>query len=110
MSETAKEWVLREVQERTEPEPDGNQNVHGKVFTGRRRLVGNKDKEGRPSRAETKAAIDELVDDGQLLVWHGLLCPTTTEHLRAVIENERLADIPRKLLIAKANRNLHGGG
>lgn len=105
----AREWVLREVVQRTSSEPDGIQQSHGNVWVGRRHVIGDKDKADRPPRSELNAALLQLVEDGELIYWHGLTAPATEEHLRAVIENEVMCDVPRQILIGKANKLLSQG-
>lgn len=101
MSEsTPEEWVLDEVDQRVEPNPDGVQNTQSNVWTSRRRLRNDGRKSSTPHDADAVvAAIDDLLDRGDLLSWHGLLAPTDDEHLRAIIGNENAADITRTSLL-----------
>ena len=104
----AEQWVLEKVREDTAPDPDGHQDAHGTVWTGRRNVVGHGDKPGQPTRDEKLGAVRALLERGELIGWHGLLAPATDEHLRAIIENERRAGITRKLLVGRANQLLAG--
>lgn len=108
MKSDAETWVLDEIDSLTEPEPDGKQDAESAIWTGKRRIVGNTDKPGQPTQAEIREAIRTLRSRGEIITWHGLLAPATDEHLRAVIENERLAGITRRPLIGRANQLLQG--
>lgn len=102
------EWVLNQVRELTEPEPDGNYDAHGALWTGRRRIVGNKDKPGQPTREEIREALAGLKHRGEIVSWHGLLAPADEEHLQALVENETQADNVRKILVGQLNQLLAG--
>lgn len=106
---TAREWVHEQVRERVEPEPDGRQDAHGSLFTGTRQLVRDGKKFSTDFDSdEIEDALDELVIDGEIISWHGILFPADEEHLRAVIANENQAGIPRLILIRKVKKNLDG--
>lgn len=105
------EWVKGEVAHRTEPAPDGKQDVSSNVWTAKRRL----NEDGRKfsvhySPEEIAGGADSLVADGELFGWHGLLAPMTKRSIRAIIENERKATITRSVLVGKANAALQEVG
>ena len=78
-------------------------------YTARRRLRQDGHKGSSPlERDEIDPVIDELVEDGELFEWHGLLAPATENHLRAIIGNENRSDTPRRLLIQQAQVLLEG--
>lgn len=107
MSEDGTAVILDVVEERTTPEPDGQQDSTSNVWTGRRRLRQDGHKGSSPlERDEINGVIDDLVEDGELFEWHGLLAPATEEHLRAIIGNENRSDTPRRLLIEQAQNQL----
>ncbi|WP_324662426.1 hypothetical protein [Haloarcula sediminis] len=56
------------------------------------------------ARGDVDSVINRLTDEREVFEWHGLLAPATEEHLKAIIENERLSDTPREILIGKVNR------
>lgn len=59
-------------------------------------------------KAAVKTAVDELVAEGELFFWAGLIATADEETLQTIIRQERESEIPRKLLIGKANRVLGG--
>lgn len=99
------EFILETVRERTEPSPDGVQNTHSNVWTNRGRLREDGRKDRTPYSAdEADSIIEGLIEEGKLLGWHGLLCPTDDEFLKAVTENEVENGWPRRILIGRANQ------
>ena len=60
-------------------------------------------------KEEVKSAVEQLVDEDELLYWHGLIARPTPEILHAIIERERDAETTRKLLIGEVNRFLGSG-
>lgn len=104
-TETGTEHVLEAVRDRTSPEPDGVQNNQSNIWTSRTRMRGDGSKGHTPlARDEVGGVIDQLVEERKVIEWNGLLAPATPEHLKAIIENERLTETPRKLLVGQANR------
>lgn len=105
--EDVDEWVKGEVAHRTEPAPDGKQDVSSNVWTAKRRL----NEDGRKFSVnygpeEIAGAADSLVADSELFGWHGLLAPMTKESIQAIIRNEQEATITRTVLVGKANAAL----
>lgn len=110
MTDEVREWVRETVADATEPVPEG-QNIQSPLWTSRRRLASSGEKFSTPYPAPAvRDAIEVLVEDGELFSWHGLICPADPDHLRAVIEAETSSDLPRRILIGKANRAISGGG
>lgn len=109
--ETVDEWVLAEIQHRVEPDPDGHQNAESNVWTSKERLRDDGRKfSTRYSREEIESAVEQLVDRGEIVTWHGLLAPATPDHLRALIENEAEAGIKRATLVGYCNARLQDSG
>lgn len=109
-SESIEDSLMEAVERRTEPDPDGHQDVHGGIWTGLSRLKQEASKGNVPcDRDEIPRAVNRLAEDGRLISWHGLLAPATEDHLQAIIENERLADVSRSALVGKCNRLLQRG-
>ncbi|OLZ39124.1 hypothetical protein A6E15_19365 [Natrinema saccharevitans] len=104
-TEAVDDALFEAIQRRTEPTPDGIQNVNGNVWTGQSRLKQEASKGNVPcSRDEISEAVDRLLEADRVVSWHGLLAPATDEHLAAIIENEVEADVTRSLLVGKANK------
>lgn len=102
--QTPREWVRERLEALTAPEPDGTQNNQGNVWASTGQLLNSGDKFSVPyDRSEIDAALDALADAGDILAFHGLVCPATPEHLQAVIANENRCEYPRKVLIEKAS-------
>lgn len=110
---TGASYVVECVRERTSPEPDGQQNNASNVWTGRTRMRSDGSKDQSPlDRDGVDAALDHLIASRRVYEWHGLLAPADEDHLRAIIENERMSDTPRRLLIGDVNavlQELDGG-
>lgn len=103
--QTAREWVRSRVDDLTEPEPDGIQHQSSNIWTSVDWMRNAGRKSSIPfDRDELEEAVTQLGVEGELLTWHGLVAPTADDHLVAVIENERKADVTRTTLVAKANR------
>lgn len=51
-------------------------------------------------------AIDQAVEADELLSWHGLLAVRDRETLLGIVEEERDAEITRKILVGKCNEAL----
>lgn len=99
-----REWVMDTVRQNTEPIPEG-QNIQSPLWTSHRRLASGGERWSTPhSRDMVERATNALISRGRLFSWHGQVCPTDPDHLRAVIEAERNADVTRQILIGKANR------
>lgn len=103
-------FVFERLQERTESEPDGKQNVESNVWTGSQQLKADTNRVDHVDRDDVAGAVSRLVDEGLVLYWHGLLAPATDEHLQAIIECEHESDAPRQILIGKCNRLRRGDG
>jgi hypothetical protein len=102
---SVEQYVLDEVERRTEAIAEGKQNAHGPLWTGVDGIRQDGAGEGSPfSTNSIRDAADRLVDDGRLFSWHGLLAPATEHHLRAIVRHEAQQDITRILLVARANR------
>lgn len=101
-------FIFERLQERTEPEPDGTQNVESNVWTGSQQLKADTNRVDHVDRNDVAGSVSRLVDLGLVLYWHGLLAPATDEHLHAVIECEHESDAPRQILIGKCNRLRRG--
>lgn len=111
MSTDGAEHVLEAVQDRTSSEPDGLQNNQSNIWTGRNRMRADGTKDDSPlERDEVDAVVDQLIEERKVFDWHGLLAPATDKHLRAIVENEGQSEVPRQLLVAKANRWLQEVG
>lgn len=110
MPSAGAEHILNAVQNRTSADPDGLQNNQSALWTSRNRIRGDGSKGHTPyERDEVDEVVNQLADEGELIVWHGLLAPACPEHLRAIIENEQQADYPRRILIGRVNRLLQEG-
>ena len=109
--QTTKQAILDEIEERTEPTPDGEQSALGDVWTSTQRM---RTQAVKPHTEYEKADLEpvaaELEEQGDIILWCGLAAPATDEHLRAIIKNEEQADYPRQILIGKCNRALANGG
>lgn len=102
--------ILEQIRDRTEPDPDGNQDANGNVWTGRRRLRSDAVKPHTDySKGDVDRSVTALKRRGDIVTFHGLLAPSDPDHLRAVIENERMADISRHSVISRCNRLLNAG-
>lgn len=56
---------------------------------------------------EIRAAAEAAIRNGDLIGWHGLVAPQTEAHLQRIIEYEvDEAEITRRLLVAKCNKQL----
>lgn len=61
---------------------------------------------GEFGRDEVVAEIMAMVDDGELILWHGYVAPRRPEVLQAIIEAEHQTPVTRKILVGKCNRAL----
>lgn len=103
--------VLELINKRTEPTPDGRQDASGNLYTGTGRLKQEASKNNIDcTKSDLEVAVAGLKAAGEVITWHGLLAPATTDYLEAIIENERKAGITRSLLIGKCERRLVTGG
>lgn len=107
MANAIKDWIQGRVEEYTESEPDGVQNAQSNVWTSVNRV---KQKASGSTTSYTsdnvETAIHQLVDEGDLVVWNGLLAPGTEEHVRTLIENEVEASFARPILVGQLNRHI----
>ncbi len=60
------------------------------------------------SKDETDRLIAELVEDGEIVYWHGWITLNNDQLLQTAIEKEREADVTRKILIGKLNKIRRG--
>ncbi|WP_435143845.1 hypothetical protein [Halobaculum sp. P14] len=105
---TQQQLIFGFVTDRTAPEPDGDQDATSNLWTGKQHLKADTHHTDELERDDVGSVIEELVADGSLVYWHGLVAPATDEHLRAIMENEGLADVSRSALVALCNRLLQG--
>ncbi|WP_254831571.1 hypothetical protein [Haloglomus salinum] len=104
---SVEQYVLDEVERRTDPVAEGKTNAHGPLWTSADGIRQDGDGEGSPwSPDHIRAAVQQLVDEDRLFGWHGLLAPATEEHLRAIVQREAQQDVTRTLLVAKANQRI----
>lgn len=111
--DTPEQWVLEEVHHRVETAPDGLQNVESNIWTATQRLRDDGRKfSTKYGKEKIEQAVETLQEEDEMLSWHGLLAPATDEHLKAVIENERKAEITRSTLVGRCNAllSVNGGG
>lgn len=101
----AADGVLEQLEERTTPEPDGVQNAQSNVWTSRQRLRSDAAKPHTDYDKDTLTGVLAALEDANEVVsFHGLLAPATSEHLRAIIQNEDGAGITRRTLVRRCNR------
>ncbi|AJF28097.1 hypothetical protein SG26_20325 (plasmid) [Haloarcula sp. CBA1115] len=97
-----REWVLSEIDTRTEPDPDSDQGVEGTLWTSKERLVKHAGKFSTPVEAEpVETALTTLIGEREILYWHGNLTRATVPYLNAVVQSEQRAGVTRQLLIDK---------
>jgi hypothetical protein len=102
--------VLGQIQDRTDAESDGVQNAHGNLWTSRERLRADAVKPHTDyDKSSLSDAISALEEAGEIIAWHGLLAPTTEDHLRAIIETETQSTVTRSLLVGRCNTLLQRG-
>lgn len=90
----AETWVLSLLEEQTEDTE----------WSSRRNVLAQARKEKTPlTKQGADRVIEALVDDNQVLSWHGLLTPATEKRLLAVIEAEHNADFTRRILVSQAS-------
>lgn len=101
--------VYEQIVERTEADPDGEQNAHGNLWTSTERMRADAVK---PHTEYTKESLNDalghLEENGKVVTWFGLLAPATDEHLQAIIENEVNSGVTRTILVGQCNE-LRGG-
>lgn len=96
--------VYNQIVERTEADPDGEQNAHGNLWTSNERMRADAVKSHTEYTKESlKEAVTQLEEDGKIVSWFGLLAPATDEHLQAIIENEVNSDVTRTILAGQCN-------
>lgn len=98
-----RKWALEKIEDRTTPEPDGEQDVSSNVWTSLQRLKGDASKTEIIERHAVKPLVTKLSVEELVLYWHRLIAPANPEHLRAVIKSESMSKAPRKILIEKCN-------
>lgn len=97
-----REWVLSEIDERTEPDPDSDQGVEGTLWTSKERLVKHAGKFSTPVEAgPVETALTTLISEREVLYWHGNLTRATVPYLNAVVQSEQRSGVTRQLLIDK---------
>jgi len=94
MTSEVYDWVLEAVADRTSP--DSPWSSKGELRQARHKHDYDRD--------VVEHAIEEALENDDLLGWHGLLAPATPEGIEAVVEAEAQADITRTILVQKANR------
>lgn len=102
--------VLDTVRERTSPEPDGIQDARSNCWTSTEKLRYDAGKtNSKLPEGQVHEIVSELAANGDLFTWHGLVAPTTDDHLAALIENEELAsDWGGRRILKDQARNLQG--
>lgn len=101
----AADGVLKQLEERTRPEPDGVQNSQSNVWTSRQRLRSDAAKPHTDYDKDSLTGVLAALEDAHEIVsFHGLLAPATPDHLRAIIQNEGDAEITRRTLVKQCNR------
>jgi len=99
------EEVYTEIIDMVSAEPDGIQNENGNIWTSVGYLRQQAPKPATDySKENLQPLIDGLESKEKIINWFGLIAPTTEEHLKAIIDNERMSDEPRKILIGQCNR------
>lgn len=102
-----REYLLGVIDDRVDANGELGQNVNGDLWTSPKRIKQDGVKASVPySRGDLEAEVNAAIDDGDLLAFAGLVAPVTPDHLRAIIQAERDADITRKVLVGKCNRLL----
>lgn len=100
-----REWVLDEIDERTEPNPDSEQGVGADLWTSKERLVKHAGKFSTPvQKPPVEDTLQELIDEREVLYWHGHLTRATVPYLNAVVQSEQQAGVTRQILIDKCRR------
>ncbi|GGO03646.1 hypothetical protein [Haloarcula pellucida] len=97
-----REWVLEEIGDRTEANPDSSQGVEADLWTSKGRLVKHANKFSTSVQQEpVAAALADLIDEREVLYWHGHLTLATIPYLNAVVQSEQRSDVTRQILIEK---------
>lgn len=100
-----RDWILEQLDERTEADPDSDQGVQGDIWTSKGRLVKHAGKFSTPvQKAPVEAELSELINDREVLYWHGHLTLATVPYLNAVVQSEQQAEVTRQILIDKCRR------
>lgn len=103
--EEIEEALYKCILEWTEPDPDGNFDANGKLWTGTSRLEQEAIKDNVPcDREGVRIALDRLAKQDRIVRWHGLIAPATIEHLTAIIENETSVESVRSTLVGACNQ------
>lgn len=110
MTETPREWILQQLDKRTDADGERGQSASSDLWTGAYQITGaTGEKFSCPfSEEQLQSALNELRAENELIGWHGLVAPATEEHLRAIIAAENAADISRKTLIKRVCSVLEG--
>lgn len=97
-SQPAQHWVIEQIRDLTSP---------GDPWTSRGHLRQEASKSSHEfDRDAVDAAIEALIESGDLIGWHGPIALADTERLREIIERERESEFTRKLLVGKCNQLL----
>ncbi|MBX0325758.1 hypothetical protein EGH21_22330 [Halomicroarcula sp. F13] len=97
-----RKWVLEELDGRTEANPDSAQGVEADLWTSKERLVKHANKFSTPVQQEpVEVALADLIDEREVLYWHGHLTLATIPYLNAVVQSEQRSDVTRQILIEK---------
>lgn len=102
-----KEPILTEIKSKTKPtvEEDGNtQNVQADVWTSRSRISKSVAREYDVERNNVREVIKQLDENGDVILWFGLLTVAEKDYLNAIIQNEMNSKFPRTILIGQCNQ------
>lgn len=100
-----RQWILDEVRERTEANPESDQGVSGDLWTSKDRLEKHAGKFSTPvQRGPVESELRVLIDQQEVLYWHGHITLATIPYLNAVVESERAAGVTRQILVDKCRR------
>jgi hypothetical protein len=108
-STTVQEWILDQIAQRTEPDPESDK-LGGEVWAAEKRIFLDAEKATTPhSRAAVEREMAALTDENRVLRWFGSVTLATDEYLRAVVQSEANSDPPRKILVGEANQLRRAG-
>lgn len=97
-----REWILAEIARRTEAEPESDQGVEAVLWTSRDRLVKHAGKFSTPvKRKPVETELSKLIEQREVLYWHGHLTLATVPYLNAVAQSEQVCSVTRSILVDK---------